>query len=186
MQRFFRRSHNDGLANELSFRYGPSTRNQRIESWWSILRKSCCSWWIIFFKDLCDETIFDPSIWYHVQFSRFCFMSVVQIELDQTKNLWNNHYIIRKTHNAESPPGRPNVLYFTPTLSNGEECKLPSNDHDFLLAEQMVEEPSFLGCSQEILEFAILVMQEYDIDVPNDFIQAKELLLLLLREISQN
>jgi len=184
LQRFFRRFHDDGLANDLSFRYGPSTRNQRIESWWSILRKSCTSWWINFFKDLCDETVFDPSIWYHVQFLRFCFMSIVQTELDQTKNLWNNHYI-RKTRNAESPPGRPNVLYFTPLLSGGEDCKLPLNNLDLLVAEQMVEEPIFLGCCPEILEFSTLVMQEYDIDIPKDFMQAKDLLLLLLREINQ-
>ena len=36
IQRFFRRNHTDNLSNRVSFRYGPSTRNQRIESWWSI------------------------------------------------------------------------------------------------------------------------------------------------------
>ena len=35
-----------------SHRYVPSPRNQRIEGWWSFLRKNQTSWWIDFFNDL--------------------------------------------------------------------------------------------------------------------------------------
>ena len=35
-----------------SYRYGPSPRNQRIEVWWSFLRKNQTSWWMNFFNDL--------------------------------------------------------------------------------------------------------------------------------------
>ncbi|KAG1931015.1 hypothetical protein F2P79_021986 [Pimephales promelas] len=41
MQRYLRRSDDDPLAGERSFIYGKSTANQRIESWWGILRKEC-------------------------------------------------------------------------------------------------------------------------------------------------
>ena len=34
-----------------SHRYVPSPRNQRIEGWWSFLRKNQ-TWWIDFFNDL--------------------------------------------------------------------------------------------------------------------------------------
>ena len=39
IQRFFRRADTDSLAATKSFRFGASTSNQRIECWWSILKK---------------------------------------------------------------------------------------------------------------------------------------------------
>lgn len=40
MQRFLRRDGIDSVAGDKSFLYGTSTSNQRIEAWWSILKKS--------------------------------------------------------------------------------------------------------------------------------------------------
>ena len=44
MQRFFRRLSQDDFAGDRSFMYGRSTSNQRIEAWWSLLRKACTDW----------------------------------------------------------------------------------------------------------------------------------------------
>ena len=52
IQRFLRRNTEDLISNETSFVYGSSTRNQRIECWWSILRPSGLNWWINIFKFL--------------------------------------------------------------------------------------------------------------------------------------
>ena len=54
VQRFLRRHGSDLFAGTKSFMYGRSVSNQRIESWWSLLRKSCTDWWISHFKDLRD------------------------------------------------------------------------------------------------------------------------------------
>lgn len=40
----FRRNGNDELASGGAHCYGPSTSNQRIESWWAQLRKSLSNW----------------------------------------------------------------------------------------------------------------------------------------------
>ena len=93
------REHNDSHAASKSFLYGKSTSNQRIESWWSILRKSRMNWWMGFFKDLVDEGKFDISLDYHIEIARFCFLKVLQNELDETKSLWNSHRI-RHVHNS--------------------------------------------------------------------------------------
>ncbi|KAL3885580.1 hypothetical protein ACJMK2_025631 [Sinanodonta woodiana] len=37
------------LTNTHSFIFGPSTANQRIESFWRLLRMKCCQFWIEFF-----------------------------------------------------------------------------------------------------------------------------------------
>ena len=44
-QRFFRKFGEDDMAGINSFKFGPSTRNQRIEAWWTRTR---LSWWINF------------------------------------------------------------------------------------------------------------------------------------------
>lgn len=164
-------------GDETSFRYGPSTQNQRIECWWSTFRRNRCNWWINFFKDLCCESEqLDISISFHVEFLRFCFIPLLQTELDETKRLWNNHYI-RKTKNAETPPGRPNVLYFTPHLTQGEDLGEPLENINFPLAEQAVREPLLFGTSEETAQFCFLVMRENDINIPKCPEEAKELLI---------
>jgi len=40
IQRYFRRNQFDNSSGEKNFRYEPSTSNQRIESWWSCLKRS--------------------------------------------------------------------------------------------------------------------------------------------------
>ena len=42
LQRFFH-------DQELSFLYGKSSANQRIEAWWGMLKRECMAWWIDFF-----------------------------------------------------------------------------------------------------------------------------------------
>lgn len=112
VKRYLRRN---TASNQLSFLYGPTTRNQRIEAWWYFFLKSGGVWWINVFKDMCEEGIFDASIEYHQECLRLCFMGILQIELDETKLLWNTYYI-RRVRNSECAGGRPDVLYFTPQL----------------------------------------------------------------------
>ena len=87
-----------------SFRYGTSTANQRIETWWNIFRRSRSNLWINYFKDLVEESTFDPSILYHLETVRFSFMGILHNELDGKVNLWNNHHIC-SVRNAECPGG---------------------------------------------------------------------------------
>ena len=42
-----------------SHRYVLSPRNQRIEAWWGLFRKSCSTWWINLFKDLIGRGVVD-------------------------------------------------------------------------------------------------------------------------------
>ena len=39
IQRFLRRHHTDSFSGDKSFQYGKSVSNQRIEAWWSFLKK---------------------------------------------------------------------------------------------------------------------------------------------------
>ena len=62
------------MGSEDSHQYVASPRNQRIEAWWSFLRKNWSNWWINFFKDLIEReslNITDPiqreCIWFSFQ-----------------------------------------------------------------------------------------------------------------------
>lgn len=182
IQRYFRRNFSDSCSGSLSFIYGPSTRNQRIESWWSCFKKQRCGWWINFFKDLCDESSFDASIPYHVDCLRFCFLGIIQNDLDETRRLWNTHYI-RKSKNSESPPGRPNVLYYTPQHSGGVEHSFSVNQGDLALANDEIRYPDLLACDEKVAEFISIVMREKNIRVPKNANEAKALLLTILEEL---
>ena len=58
MQCLLRANGNGEFTGEKVHRYGPSTGNQRVECWWSHLKKSRTTWWINFFKDLVDRGVF--------------------------------------------------------------------------------------------------------------------------------
>lgn len=100
-------------AEKKSFMYGRSTANQRIEGWWSMLRKHCSDWWIKYFKDLRDRRLFNDDDIIHRECLKFCFMDLLQNELHKVAKLWNTHRI-RYSANGKSPSGRADILYFLP------------------------------------------------------------------------
>ena len=54
----------------------------------------------------------------------YCFSNILQKDLDEVKSLWNSHRIRRSRFGTI--PGRPDVLYYLPRRSGGEEnLKLP-------------------------------------------------------------
>ena len=102
--------------------YGPSHHNQRIEAWWAYLKKSMTSWWINFLKDLIDEGVYDPSNLLQLECMRFCFVHIIQRELDRTVASWNSHCIRRSRYDTVS--GIPNELYHIPEINDAEDYKL--------------------------------------------------------------
>jgi hypothetical protein len=100
-----------------SHRYVPSPRNQRIEGWWSFLRKQEISWWINLFNDLTTAGIVDLADPLEKECLWFCFAGLLQQHLNETREHWNTHYIRRSRHDTVS--GRPSVLYYLPEAHGG-------------------------------------------------------------------
>lgn len=76
MQTLMRREH---AAGNRSFIYGKSIANQRIESWWGILRKECSQHWINVFSQLKDDGTFSADF-LDKNLIRFCFTRLVQVQ----------------------------------------------------------------------------------------------------------
>ena len=66
------------VVDNNSYIYGTSTSNQRIESYWSVLRKSCIQHWINFFEDLKDNQQFTGSA-LDKGIVQYCFTEIVQV-----------------------------------------------------------------------------------------------------------
>ena len=114
LQAFFRSAGQDRFAGVNSFLMGKSTSNQRIEAWWSILRKQGVQFWINFFKDLRACDLFRDDI-VHQECARLCFMTLLQNELQSVLKEWNTH-IIHTKKGLNSPSGKPDVMYSMPEL----------------------------------------------------------------------
>ena len=50
-----------------SYIYATSTRNQRIKSFWSRLKKFCTNWWIGFFTRMVNEGVHRPQLGTHIE-----------------------------------------------------------------------------------------------------------------------
>jgi len=183
-QQFFRRLARDDFRAEKSFMYGRSTANQRIEAWWGILRKQCSDWWIKYFKDLRDAGLFCDDDIVHRECLKFCFMDLLQMELHKVARLWNTHRI-RPSANPESPPGRPDCLYFIPQSTHTCDYLTQVGADEVDIAEEhCAQEPSLRGCSPYFSDLAEMIMEDEGLEMPNTVEQAQDLYIALLSLIN--
>ena len=66
------------MVGEGSFMYGRSTANQRIESWWGVLRRECMQFWMDCFEELKDRGFFTGD-YLDKGLVQFCFSALVQV-----------------------------------------------------------------------------------------------------------
>lgn len=146
---------------ENCFIYGRSTSNQRIEAWWSILRRQAADWWITFFKDLRDANLFNDGDLLHVDCLRYCFMDLLQEELHRIVIQWNQHRIQVKKQ-CSSPKGKPDVLFFTPEAYGARDFKINCSADDIRNCfEHFGAERPIHGCSTDFLELANLILPNH-------------------------
>ena len=77
-----------------------SPANQRIEGWWSFLKRSNSSWWISFFKDMSESGLLSLGDTFHLECLWFCFAKVIQADLDKVTNHWNKYHIRHSRHDT--------------------------------------------------------------------------------------
>lgn len=164
LQPYFRYNCNDRFAGINSIIMGKSTSNQRIEAWWSILRKNNTDWWISYFKDLRDAGVYQDGNPLHNECLKFCYMAVIQAELDRVTKEWNTHTITGKK-NGECPKGKPDFMYFCPEVYRTETYGTPVDVEEIQACRELYGintqlslpcMPQFLEIVDELLPNAIL------------------------------
>ncbi|CAH1115725.1 unnamed protein product [Psylliodes chrysocephalus] len=96
MQTFLRRiavKNKGQFSYDNSFIYGTSNCNQRIESWWGILRKHCSYYWMNLFSELKESGHFSVSF-LDKGLKQFCFMDIIQVSTYPFSNILPKSYII--------------------------------------------------------------------------------------------
>ena len=126
------------------------------------------------------ENVVNTSFTYYVEFLRFCLSGILQVELHETRRLWNNHFI-RKRRSAECPGGRSDVLFYASSLVGGRDCRSSFVEADVYLALPYCETPEFFDSHDDIVDFAAPAMNERNITLPGTSHQAKELFITLLQ-----
>ena len=92
-------------------------------------------WWINF-KDLRDSGLLYDSNDIQFECLKFCYTSLIREELHRFAMEWNLHRI-RKSANAESPSGQPDVLYFLSSGTYGaRDLITPAHEEDIEIAQQ--------------------------------------------------
>lgn len=119
-QCYFRSAGNDAFAGYKSHVYGSSHANQRIEGWWSFLRRNRTSWWIDYFKDMVTSTLLNVGNEFHMESLWFCYAHIIQADLDNVVEHWNSHYIRQSRHDTVS--GIPDILYSLPEYYGKTDC----------------------------------------------------------------
>ncbi|XP_015122918.1 uncharacterized protein LOC107045241 [Diachasma alloeum] len=120
LQQGLRFYHDDQLSGTKSFIKGKSTSNQRIESYWSQLRRQGADYWISFFKDMRDQNTFNDSDPIQVQCLRYCFGHLIKKDLRIIQQEWNRHRI-RKQKSRDLAPGKPNSMFYLPERYNATD-----------------------------------------------------------------
>ena len=126
MQCYLRAEGVDEYAGSKAHKYVKSSRNQRIESYWSYFRRQQSSWWIDFFNDLHESNILDLTNEIHTEALWFCFADILQDDLDKVKDYWNSHRIRKSRYATVS--GVPDMMYFLPEEFGRSDCLVPVSD----------------------------------------------------------
>ena len=111
------------------------------------------------------------------------FITLLQNDLDEMKTLWNNHYIRCQT-NSECPSGRPNVIHYTSAQLGVPNGAKSVDVNDIVIAESFCKEDPLFGCSSVFTSFAIDVINQNNLEMPRNIIEAKHLYELLLSKIN--
>ena len=171
MQSSFRANGADIFSGEKSHIYGSSHSNQRIEAWWSFLRRNRSGYWIDFFKDLVGETTLQLGNILHMECLWFCFSSLLQLDLDKVKDHWNSHYIRKSRYDTVS--GIPDILYFLPEYNGKQDCLCPV---DAEVVEEMKTQCEIENeQSSTYIDYFEYIMDELDLHPPTNENEALDL-----------
>jgi len=152
--------------------YGTSPANQRIECWWSFLRRNRTTWWINYFQDLIEKEAFHPGNELETEALWYCFCGIIQKDLDIVKEHWNTHLIRGSRHNTIS--GRPNELFSLPESKGGVDGLLQDVSKESIqyAAHQLL---NFEHENNEYQEYFNYVLSNSNLQLPRDWKEAEQL-----------
>ncbi|KAF3854256.1 hypothetical protein F7725_022311, partial [Dissostichus mawsoni] len=163
IQQFLRRNDEDDRAGERSYITGVSTANQRIESWWGVMRKEGVQYWIQQLGELKDEGLFTGDF-LDKALVQLCFMAIIQEDLNEIRHVWNAHRI-RPSTNANVPAGIPNIMYTAPHLWGADDLLVPFSD-DLPTCKESCKFLTSVPCDEDVFDLCTIIMEESGMGFP--------------------
>ncbi|KAH3747056.1 hypothetical protein DPMN_181477 [Dreissena polymorpha] len=183
MQIAFRFNDRENMSGMNSYMTGRSTGNQRIERFWVNLRVSFTVFWRNYFKDMVDSGLLRIDDPVHLECLGFCFIPLIQRDLNPFTHLWNIHRIRQQRH-VEAPNGIPIVMYYQPEAYGTRDfsfrlpCELETIDR--IQERYFVKKPQF-GCKDDFIPVLehVCKMQREQLPIPESIEIATSLFLAL-------
>ncbi|KAK6477179.1 hypothetical protein HHUSO_G22073 [Huso huso] len=113
---------------------------------------------------------------------QFCFMELLQEELNTVAHIWNTHRI-RAQRNSTAPQGRPLMMYTVPHLYGAEDHLCPCTMENIVNCEEECRTRRNYSCDKTVFELCCLLMDEHRLDPPDNTEQATDLYITLRQEI---
>ncbi|XP_033736342.1 uncharacterized protein LOC117324540 [Pecten maximus] len=189
LQTSLRMHHGDEMDGIRSYITARSSGNQRIERLWGTLRTTFTDFWRNKFQDMRDSGMLDTTNPLHIECIRFCYLPIIQEQLDIFVLNWNSHRI-RAQRQLRIPHGIPDVLYHQPDIYETSDCShpLPCNLEtiDEIASEYTTEYPS-RGCKDELLQILELATGMARDEIPRiqTLRDADEFLIALIQMFDQ-
>jgi len=165
------------LTNANSHTYGKSIANQRIENWWSHQRRCYTDWLISYFKEMVYEGIIETGNIIHQECVWFVYSGLLQSDLEDVKNEWNDHCIRKSVYSVVS--GIPNQLYFLPETKGFEHQGVPVSEQVIETLEDHTEvnrraEEGEQVTDEDLIDYFEYIISELDLEYPpKDWMRAR-------------
>ena len=183
LQIALRYDHGDGMAGFNIVLTGSFTGNQRIERLWKSLSEYFTLFWKNTFANMRDVGVFNTVNPLHIECLRFCFLPLIQVQLNQFVENWNEHRIRRQR--MEVPSGIPNVLYFQPEIFGSTDYSFPLLCSNQTIDQFYLEHAASLpvrGCSVEFMQVIRYLTDEEpnQVLVPQNLDEAFQIFCVLM------
>ncbi|KAA0706217.1 hypothetical protein E1301_Tti016289 [Triplophysa tibetana] len=137
-----------------------TSQAKRIESWWGIYRRQNAGYWMDVFKELQSAGDFSGDAT-DKGLIQFCFLALIQDELDTVVNMWNNHRI-RRSNGRDIQHGKPFLMYNLPELYQSKDYMNPLDAErlNVIIHENICLWKSDIPCDRDLYDLCVLVMGE--------------------------
>lgn len=116
----------------------------------------------------------------HVYCLRYCFMEILQKELNFVASSWNEH-VIRASNMAECPSGIPDEMFFLPENSGGTDMLRVLSPAKVSWAKSLCRRPASLSGDTDFDAYAGYVMNSQGYSRPSTWQEALKLYFDIVR-----
>ncbi|KAL2096354.1 hypothetical protein ACEWY4_008502 [Coilia grayii] len=164
LQTFFREDHTGEVHGPPCVIQGRSTPNQRIECWWGPLRRQNVDYWRDVFREF-QATGHFRGDFIDKGLIQFCFLKIIQDELDTVVQMWDNHRIRRGRNGRDLYHGKPVIMYNVPELYHSQNYLHPveMDKINTVIGEDICQWKTDTPCDINLHDLCLLVMEQHNL-----------------------